>query len=113
MHQIMLKIINFIGGDKEPEFWADYGAHDWVAFTRCFGRLIDLPSCWPMYVKDFQMLLDLCGGQQFRDDFYLRFEKDQLAAHIALDDARNLKNQFDYINSRYKITVHDQEKRIA
>jgi len=113
MHEIVLEIIRFIGNDEKPEFWADYGAYDWVAFARCFGRLIDLPKNFPVYFKDFQMLLDLCGGQQFRNGFDLRFEKDQAAAHIALDDARNLKKQFDYINGRFQFGVADNETGIG
>lgn len=112
MHEIVLEIIKFVGNDKNPEFWADYGAYDWVAFARCFGRLIDLPENWPMYFKDFQMLLDLCGDL-FREEFYLLFEKDKVALHVALDDARNLKKQFDYVNGRFQFGVSDKEKDIG
>lgn len=108
MHEIMLDILNFVGDDKKPVFWADYGAYDWVAFARCFGRLMDLPKGYPMYVKDFQMLLDLCGRPTFPAG--LIEPSSEPMVHNALNDAINLKKQFDYINGRFQLGVADREK---
>ncbi len=41
-------------GSITPTFIADYGAYDWVVFCRLFGRMIDLPKYFPMYVVDLQ-----------------------------------------------------------
>ena len=44
------EILEFCG-DK-PEFWAWFGAYDWVALCQLYGRMIDLPKGWPMRVND-------------------------------------------------------------
>jgi len=112
MHEIMLDILNFVGEDEKPAFWADYGAYDWVAFARCFGRLMDLPRGYPMYVRDLQMLLDLCGNPSFPAGFLDATEAGQVA-HNAIDDARDLKKMFDYINDRFQFGVEDKEKEMG
>lgn len=107
MHGIMLKILDFIGDDKDPKFWADWGAYDWVAFARCFGRLIDLPKGFPMHVNDFQMLLDIVGKPELPKELLY----DAGDAHDALSDARILKKRVEYIASRFEITIDDHEKK--
>lgn len=49
---IATAIRGFVG--KEPEFWAYYASYDWVVLCRLYGRMIDLPSGWPMFVRDVQ-----------------------------------------------------------
>lgn len=69
----------FVG--PRPEFWAYYGAYDWVALCQLYGTMMDLPKGWPMYVRDVQQLIDegerpvALPGNEGRD-------------HHALDDAR-------------------------
>jgi len=108
MHKIMLAVIKFIGDDQTPVFWVDYGAYDWVAFVRCFGRLIDLPKNFPMYFRDFQMLLDICGRPGIPTGLGLCSELNS-TIHIALDDAKDLKKLHTYIAKRFEITVNDHE----
>src|SRR5206468_1947389 len=31
---------------QTAEFWAYFGAYDWVLFCRLFGSLVDLPDGW-------------------------------------------------------------------
>lgn len=38
----------------QPEIWADYGSYDWVALCQLFGKMIDLPQGFPMYINDIQ-----------------------------------------------------------
>ena len=40
-----------------PEFYAYYGAYDWVLFARLFGRLIELPEGFPMWVRDLKQMM--------------------------------------------------------
>jgi hypothetical protein len=37
-------IIDFIGNDPKPEFWAYYADYDWVVFCQLFGTMMDLPK---------------------------------------------------------------------
>ena len=41
-------------GSIAPTFIANWGAYDWVVFCRLFGRLIDLPKHFPMFIVDLQ-----------------------------------------------------------
>lgn len=45
------------GTDRNPEFYAYYGAYDWVLFARIFGRLIDKPYHFPMWVRDLKQMM--------------------------------------------------------
>jgi len=37
-----------------PEFWAYYGAYDWVLFCQLFGNMTDVPHEWPRYINDLK-----------------------------------------------------------
>jgi len=43
---------------RNPEFYAYYADYDWVLFCSLFGRMIGLPSEFPMYCKDLKQMLD-------------------------------------------------------
>jgi hypothetical protein len=44
---------------KEPhEFYAYYADYDWVVFCTLFGKMINLPTGFPMYCKDLKQMLD-------------------------------------------------------
>lgn len=103
------KITSFCG--DSPEFWADYGAYDWVVLCQLFGSMMDLPKAWPMYVRDFQQHLDdqvIWTGDpedllQCVPRRLLETEgpkQDPATLHHALHDARHLKAQYDFIQSR-------------
>jgi hypothetical protein len=48
-------------GDR-PEFWAWYGAYDWVALCQLYGTMMQLPKGWPMYCRDLKQLCDMVGN---------------------------------------------------
>lgn len=50
-------ILDFIGDDKEPVFYAYYASYDWIVFARLFGRLIDRPEHFPMWVVDLKQMM--------------------------------------------------------
>lgn len=75
--QITQELAAFCG--SEPEFWAHYGAHDWVALCNLFGGMMQLPPGWPSYVRDTRVLMDDKG--QWWDDTH----DDN---HHALSDAK-------------------------
>ena len=85
--QIPIEIIHFIGPDI-PEFWGYYADYDWVVFCWLFGRMIELPSRWPMYCKDTKQLADTLGKPKFREP------KGQ---HDALADACWIEKFYNYL----------------
>lgn len=49
-------ILALVGDDPKPQFWAYYGAYDWVALCQLFGTMMDLPKGWPKYCRDLKQL---------------------------------------------------------
>lgn len=75
---------------KTPiEFYAYYAVYDWVVFCWLFGKMIDLPTGFPMYCKDLMQILD-------DNDFTKKWVKENVPEdkneHNAMADAKwNLK----------------------
>lgn len=61
------------------EFWAWYGAYDWMLVCQLFGGFMQLPRMWPHYFHDLETLRLLRGGV---------LPKQQGRLHHALEDAR-------------------------
>lgn len=89
----------------EIEFYAYYGAYDWVAFCWLFGKMIDLPKGFPMYCRDLKQILDEkeMARQDGTDMVELRnlptYPK-QENEHNALADAKWNKKLYDFLNSK-------------
>ena len=62
--QIAAELVKFVG--ESPEFWGDYASYDWVALCQLYGRMIDLPKGWPMFIKDVQQLKVDAGIKEFK-----------------------------------------------
>lgn len=70
----------FAAPETKPEFWAYYADYDWVALCQLFGRMIDLPSHFPMWCRDLKQLSWSLGSP--------KHPKQESTEHNALDDAR-------------------------
>ena len=90
--QIRAEIVEFCGfatydhdsGTKhQHEFWANYGAYDWVVLCQLFGSMDDLPEGWPMYCHDLQQLQEATGNPDLPK---------QDGGHQAIEDARWLRD---------------------
>ncbi len=75
--EIVSDLVLFVG--PKPEFWAYYGAYDWVALCQLFGRMMDLPTDWPMYTNDIMQLANSLGNPTL--------PKQMSYEHHALNDA--------------------------
>lgn len=83
--EIARELLAFAG--DQPEFWAYYADYDWVTVCQLYGRMIDLPSGWPMYCRDFKQWLDENGKPRLNEMPYG-------AEHNALADASWLASEF-------------------
>lgn len=72
---IAREIVEFAG--PAPEFWAWFGAYDWVLMCQLYGRMIDLPKHWPMFVRDLKQVAPMLVQTD--------------ATHNALEDAMWLR----------------------
>jgi len=55
------EFLEFCG--PNPEFWACYADYDWVVLCGLYGRMVDLPSGWPMFCRDLRQLMDRRPGR--------------------------------------------------
>lgn len=109
-----------------PEFYAYFADYDWVVFCWLFGKMMDLPSGFPMYCKDLKQILDdkamslldtdIVSFDIKHQDFeavksnnysdYLSAIKnhsnypkqDPSKSHNAIEDARWNKQLYDFLN---------------
>jgi hypothetical protein len=118
---------NFVGEEKEfhsrtkeygwntdtpIEFYGYYADYDWCLFCSLFGRMIDLPKGFPMYMRDLKQTLDEKamayfegvnpGGENFNDRLWCiknhpNYPK-QENEHSALHDARWNKELHEFLN---------------
>lgn len=88
--QIAEEIVAFVG-DK-PEFWAYYAGYDWVALCQLYGRMIDLPSGWPMFCRDLQQIRAERGVKELPPQ--------DSTEHNALADAIWTKTAHEFLQSR-------------
>ncbi|MGE5525926.1 MAG: hypothetical protein ACM3SS_19595 [Rhodospirillaceae bacterium] len=59
--QIAEEIRRFAG--SRPQFWAYFGAYDWVALSQLYGTMFDVPRGWPMSAMDVEQLRLEKGGE--------------------------------------------------
>lgn len=96
---IASELLAWIGNPStKPEFYAYYGAYDWVLFARLFGRLINLPKGFPMYVMDLKQMMD---HERLDSDWKRTVCPDPEGEHNALADAHwNKKLYQSIINNK-------------
>lgn len=85
--EIASEIIDFVG--KNPKFYGWYCDYDWVVFCWLFGRMIDLPKGFPMYMIDLKQFADLF---QFNKDYVNSSIPENKREHHALCDAIRERN---------------------
>lgn len=59
-HTLAYEFFKFCG--PNPEFWAYYADYDWVVLCQLYGRMVDLPTGWPMYCHDIIQLWEHVGA---------------------------------------------------
>jgi hypothetical protein len=87
-------ILEYIGEDKSPEFYAYYASYDWVVFARIFGRLIEKPEHFPMWVIDLKQMMWERG---LTKEWKQKACPDPEGEHDALVDAQWNKKLYELI----------------
>lgn len=103
---------------KDPiTFYAYFADYDWTVFCWLFGKMITLPTGFPMYCRDLKQMLDEKLEDLSNSDFFTKFHikaemtlKEKLVEikkhteyptqeneHNALDDAKWNKDLYDFI----------------
>lgn len=79
----------FVLDTPNPELWAYYSAYDHVALCQLYGRMLDLPSGFPMYSHDLKSELVRLGNPRVPEQLE--------GAHNALSDAIWNKETYEYL----------------
>lgn len=88
---IRAEILEFVGRETTPEFWAYCGAYDWVVLCQLIGSMDQLPKKWPHYCMDVRQLADLNPAAKLPPEL-------TEVRHHALWDARWCRIAWDYID---------------
>lgn len=98
--EIRAGLLLFIGDDPQPEFWAYYGAFDWVALCWLMGGMLNLPRGWYWICRELRTALDQSGFAELKDS-----GRDD--EHNALADARWIRLAFEAnVNEAARTTIH-------
>jgi hypothetical protein len=97
---------------KNIQFYAYYADYDWVVFCWIFGKMIDLPTGFPMYCRDLKQNLDELAehlnteGSRFTPKQWVEMVKEnhpdypkQTNEHNALDDAKWNKALHNFLDN--------------
>lgn len=96
------EILEYLKNDPSPEFYAYFASYDWVVFARLFGRLIDKPANFPMWVIDLKQMMWERG---LTKEWKHAHCPDPEGEHNALVDARwNYKLYQEIIKTRNTLT---------
>lgn len=88
--EIAADLVAFAGPD--PEWWAYFGAYDWVALCQLYGPMVDLPKGWPMFCRELEQLA--------RDlDLDVEERVPVTGDHHALADAAWTRSAWEYCES--------------
>lgn len=84
------------GKDRNrDQFYGWYCDYDWVVFCGLFGRMIDLPDGFPMYMRDLKQAADMIGNPD------LSAVKVEGPEHHALTDARDVRAKYLVLDHVY------------
>jgi hypothetical protein len=79
------QILEFIGTDTKPEFWAYFADYDWIFMCQLFGTMMDLPQHFPKVCMDIQQFWIMVGKPHVSTGVRPKKPENQ---HHALADAR-------------------------
>lgn len=102
---IRQSVLDFVGGQR-PEFWAYFGAYDWVVLQQLFGGMLTWPAGWPLICMDVEQWRVQCGIE--KSDM----PQQQSALHDALNDALWAREAWQFLQ-RVEVARRDTAGRHA
>lgn len=87
--EIAADIKRFVLDTPNPELWAYYSAYDHVALCQLYGRMLDLPSGFPMFSYDLKAEIMRLGNP--------RVPEQATGLHNAYMDALWNKETYEYL----------------
>ena len=87
--EIAQDVKRFVLDTPNPELWAYYSAYDHVALCQLYGRMIDLPTGFPMFSYDLKSEIMRLGNPRVPEQLE--------GHHNALSDAIWNKETYEYL----------------
>lgn len=85
----------------QPDFYGYYADYDWVLFCSLFGTMMDLPTGFPMYMRDLKQMLDAGADSILRK---------ATAGHIHVDSSgMSMDKKIEYIKTLPGYPVNTNE----
>lgn len=106
-HVIAREVRDFIlgtdpaGGIPHVELWADWSSYDHVVLCQLWGRMIDLPDGIPMWTHYLRQEWERAGKPDLPS-------LPDGRAHNALDDAREVKLRYEWLQGQKTLTGLDR-----
>jgi hypothetical protein len=96
--QIRDDIVELVGNDGHPQFWAYFADYDWIVMCQLFGTMMDLPFAWPQFCMDVKQWAVQLGNPTL--------PKQDSVKHNALNDAHWVRKTWE---SLYTYATKDIE----
>lgn len=95
LDQIRRYLAEFVGDDPDPQFYAWYGAQDWIFIIQMFdGQFSNLPKNWPGYYHELKVMVN---DMNVTKEQLLEAVPKPRDAHFALADAMWNKDVYDFL----------------
>lgn len=91
---------DFVLSTADPQLWAYFGAYDHVVLAQLFGRMIDLPSGFPMWTNDLKQEAVRLGSPEL--------PAQEGAEHDALADARWVKAAYEWLQTVGRLPTEEE-----
>ena len=86
------KGFSFTKEEASPKLYGYYSAYDHVVFCWLFGKMMDLPSNFPMYTRDLKHMLD----EKVDKDIFLSMNQDKDRPATFEEKLEKVKTHYDY-----------------
>ncbi len=94
-NKIRRELVSFVGDDEKPEFYAWYGAQDWIFIIQLFGgQFSNMPKNWPGYYNELKVV---CNNSVFTKEEILENVPKPKDSHFALADALWNKRLYEFL----------------
>ena len=98
--QIASEVVAFVG--NSPDFYGFYCYYDCVVLCWLYGRMIDLPTSWPMYCNDIKQTIEEMQKHTV-DSVYAKAFYYKNESHNALKDALQIRDAKAVLDTLFKL----------
>lgn len=99
--QIAFDLKEFTKETDSIQWWADYGAYDWVMLCKLYGTMMNIPKEWKYFcdLHDLEQIILKNIMNEKDEKKFLRKKpiQNEKEKHHALNDARHNKKMYEFL----------------